>query len=307
MKRLTSFFAAALVTTAFAAPAFAASPDIYVVNFRNAQDNNSARLDGELSTALAIAGVNAEEVVIDTSTAAKWEKGAHEAFDRDIVPVFNQWVGLPGLMPNSSQCGPCWPLIVTYTLMRESSKPYGFELFLFIAHCFVIAHFISGSRKAVRDLFMKKYTRIAFASLALTLGLGSVTQAYQIAPPDVYVVMFRADYCAPCKVVEPALNEALSNLADPRIEYVHIDVGAGNGERNAHTVFDRGIVPQYNMWLGVTGFAAIIDGDTKQTLGCVNMTYDAGSMAMHIRNLQGAAQQNQATFDLTCPAANRPL
>jgi hypothetical protein len=43
-----------------------------------------------------MAGVNAEEVIIDTSTAAKWEKGAHEAFDRDIVPVFNKWVGLPG-------------------------------------------------------------------------------------------------------------------------------------------------------------------------------------------------------------------
>ncbi len=96
MKRLSSIFAAALVTTAFAAPSFAASPDIYVVNFRNAQDTNSSRLDGELSTALAIAGVNAEEVIIDTSTAAKWEKGAHDAFDRDIVPVFNQWVGLPG-------------------------------------------------------------------------------------------------------------------------------------------------------------------------------------------------------------------
>jgi len=96
MKLFTTFAAAALLSTAFAAPAFAASPDIYVVNFRNAEDNNSARLDGHLSTALAISGVNAEEVVIDTSTAAKWEKGAHEAFDRDIVPVFNQWVGLPG-------------------------------------------------------------------------------------------------------------------------------------------------------------------------------------------------------------------
>jgi len=154
---------------------------------------------------------------------------------------------------------------------------------------------------------MNRYVKTAFAALALTLGLGSATQAYQIATPDVYVVMFRADYCAPCKVVEPALDQALNNLADPRIEYVHIDIGGGNGERNAHLVFDRGIVPQYNMWLGVTGFAAIIDGDTKQTLGCVNMTYDAGSMAMHIRNLQNAAQQNQASFDLTCPEANRPV
>lgn len=96
MKLLTSILAAAVVTTAFAAPAFAASPDVYVVNFRNAQDNNSARLDGQLAAALAVSGVNAEEVVIDTTTAAKWEKGAHEAFDRDIVPIFNKWVGLPG-------------------------------------------------------------------------------------------------------------------------------------------------------------------------------------------------------------------
>lgn len=154
---------------------------------------------------------------------------------------------------------------------------------------------------------MKNFVKSSFAALALTLGFGSAAQAYQAATPDVYVVMFRADYCAPCKIVEPALSQALNSLADPRIEYVHIDIGAGNGERNAHLVFDRGLVQQYNMWLGITGFAAIVDGDTKQTLGCVNMTYDAGSMAMHIRNLQGAAQQNQPSFDLTCPEPNNPV
>lgn len=118
---------------------------------------------------------------------------------------------------------------------------------------------------------MKKHVKTSLAALALTLGLSSFTQAYQTATPDVYVVMFRADYCAPCKIVEPALNNALNTLADPRIEYVHIDIGAGNGEKNAHTVFDRGLVQQYNMWLGVTGFAAIIDGDTKQTLSLIHI------------------------------------
>lgn len=154
---------------------------------------------------------------------------------------------------------------------------------------------------------MKKYITTSIAALGLALGMGSLANAYQTATPDVYVVMFRADYCAPCKVVEPALGQALSSLRDPRIEYVHIDIGAGNGERNAHTVFDRGLVQQYNMWLGVTGFAAIIDGDTKQTLGCVNMQYDASSIAMHIRGLQTIAQQNLPNFDLTCPEANRPV
>ena len=94
MKKLTALFSGLAVTAALGSSAFAA--DVYVVNFRNAKDANSQQLDRQLSSALAISGVNAEEVVIDTSTAAKWEKGAHEAFDRDIVPVFNKWVGLPG-------------------------------------------------------------------------------------------------------------------------------------------------------------------------------------------------------------------
>ncbi len=154
---------------------------------------------------------------------------------------------------------------------------------------------------------MKNFIKIAIAALGATFGSSSIANGYQAATPDVYVVMFRADYCAPCKIVEPALSQALTNLSDPRIEYVHIDIGAGNGEANAHTVFDRGLVQQYNMWLGVTGFAAIIDGDTKQTLGCVNMQYDAGSMAMHIRNLQNIAQRNEPSIDFTCPASNAPV
>ena len=94
MKKLTALLAGFAMTAAFGANAFAA--DVYVVNFRNAKDVKSQQLDAQLASALAISGVQAEEVVIDTTTAAKWEKGAHEAFDRDIVPVFNKWVGLPG-------------------------------------------------------------------------------------------------------------------------------------------------------------------------------------------------------------------
>jgi len=96
MKKLNSVLGAFLLTTAFGVSAHASNPDVYVVNFRNNADAKSQQLDQALPSAVAMAGVNAEEVVIDTSNAAKWEKGAHEAFDRDIVPVFNQWVGLPG-------------------------------------------------------------------------------------------------------------------------------------------------------------------------------------------------------------------
>ncbi|MEM7730771.1 MAG: hypothetical protein AAF311_16165 [Pseudomonadota bacterium] len=87
----------ALFSLAIAAPAFA-SPDLYLVNFRHADDAKSQRLAGQLPDVVRMAEVRAEEVVIDTTTAAKWEKAAHDAFNKDIVPVFNKWVGLPGFV-----------------------------------------------------------------------------------------------------------------------------------------------------------------------------------------------------------------
>ncbi len=123
-----------------------------------------------------------------------------------------------------------------------------------------------------------------------------------------YVVMFRADWCGPCKIVEPKLSQAQNNLRDPGIEFITVDITTPErSERGAHKVFDRNIVAQYNQWYGVTGFAAIIDADTKNTLGCINMMYDAQSMASHIRNLKTYALANQSTIDITCPAPNNTM
>ena len=146
-------------------------------------------------------------------------------------------------------------------------------------------------------------------TLAVTFACAVASPALAQTPsPDLYVVMYRADWCPPCKIVEPAIDQALATLRDPAIEYVEIDISTpGLGERGAHAAFDRQIVPQYNKWLGLTGFAAIIDATNKQTLGCVNMLYDADSMATHIRNLKTYAVRDQTSLDLTCPEANNPV
>lgn len=136
-------------------------------------------------------------------------------------------------------------------------------------------------------------------------GVSSTANSAAYGQPDMYVVMFRADWCAPCKVVEPNLQQARRLLSDNKIEYLNIDISNPVlSEAGAHRAFDRNIVPQYNKWLGVTGFAAIIDADTKRTLGCVNISYDSNSMAMHIRNLKTFAVANRTSNDATCPAAN---
>lgn len=97
MKKLVVSLGTLAGLAALSAPSLASSVnyDAYVVNFRNSKNAQSQMLDQKLASVLPHTA-NVEEVIIDTSTAAKWEKGAHEAFDRDIVPVFNKWVGLPG-------------------------------------------------------------------------------------------------------------------------------------------------------------------------------------------------------------------
>lgn len=143
------------------------------------------------------------------------------------------------------------------------------------------------------------------ASMIGIIGLMSTGIAHANSDKDLYVVMFRADWCGPCKIVEPKLDTALRTLGDPSIEYVTIDItDPARSEISAHRAFDREIVPQYNSWMGVTGFAAIIDADTKQTLGCVNMVYDEASMAMHIKNLKTYAVSNQSVQEVLCPEPN---
>ncbi len=139
-------------------------------------------------------------------------------------------------------------------------------------------------------------------SVLTIIGLGTSFAAKAQQRPDMYVVMFRADWCAPCKVVEPNLQQALTMLDDPSIQYINIDITDSlRSERSAHLAFDAAISSQYNQWYGLTGFAAIIDADTKNTLGCVTLIYDADTMARHIKNLKSYALANRTNFDITCP------
>lgn len=144
------------------------------------------------------------------------------------------------------------------------------------------------------------------ASAIIGLGiLGASVPALATTTPELYVVMFRADWCGPCKIVEPKLDTALRQLGDPSIEYITIDITTPQrSEISAHLAFDREIVPQYNGWMGVTGFAAIIDADTKQTLGCINMVYEGSAMQMHIKNLKTYAVTNQSVPEIMCPEPN---
>jgi len=155
-----------------------------------------------------------------------------------------------------------------------------------------------------KSIIMMKFFKLLGAMTFVMFGSTITANAQQ--RPDMYVVMFRADWCAPCKIVEPNLDRALKILDDPGIQFINIDITDNfRSERSAHLAFDAAIVKQYNQWYGTTGFAAMIDADTKNTLGCVNMLYDVGAMVAHIKNSKSYALTNKPSFDITCPGPTR--
>lgn len=147
---------------------------------------------------------------------------------------------------------------------------------------------------------MRKFTALlgaAFLSLTATSAFA--------ADADVYVVKFKSNDCGTCAVIDNQLNSALNMVGSQRVEEVVIDSSdALKWEVSAHTAFDRNVVSQFNQWVGLTGFAAIVDAKTQRTLGCVNANSDTYKTANFIK--QAARMPNDRNVanrasEFTCP------
>jgi len=89
------------------------------------------------------------------------------------------------------------------------------------------------------------------------------------------------------------------------------DIYVVNFRNAAHEAFDRDIVPVFNKWVGLPGFAAVVDAKSKRVIGCVNSTFDANEMASEIRKMASRAQGSAflsnasvSTKTTRCPAAH---
>lgn len=127
------------------------------------------------------------------------------------------------------------------------------------------------------------------------------------ATPDVYVIKFRADDCQTCSTMENNLNSAMAMVNSASVEEVTIDsTNALQWEKSAHTAFDRNVVPQFNKWVGKTGFIAVVDAKTNRTLGCVSSKDSEYKMANFIKSaarLPGDHQVSNKSSQFRCPVA----
>jgi len=131
---------------------------------------------------------------------------------------------------------------------------------------------------------MKKFTAI----LGTAVLCAMTTTASAAERPDVYVVKFRADNCVTCNIMEDQLDQAMSMVRSSKVELVAIDSSTGlKWEISAHKAFDRDFVPQFNDWVGLTGFVAVIDRQSRRTVGCVSDKQDKYKMANLIKSAVG--------------------
>lgn len=148
---------------------------------------------------------------------------------------------------------------------------------------------------------MKKLSAI-LGAVALSFGFAANANA----GADVYVVKFRADWCGPCKVLEPQIDQALSTLNDETVELVNLDISSSQDwDRSIDKSFQKDIVPLFNKYAGLTGFAVIVDAKTRTPVGCINKRHDAYTMASAISSAKHSALNGSGEF--ACPPAhNKP-
>ena len=143
-------------------------------------------------------------------------------------------------------------------------------------------------------------------SALLGAAIVSMTAANAYASDaDVYVVKFRSNDCQTCAVMESQVATALNMVRSAKVEEVTIDSSnALKWEVSAHTAFDHNIVPQFNKWVGLTGFTAVVDAKTQRTLGCFNDRTDVYKSTNFIKKAAGLPYDRAIAnrpSEFTCP------
>lgn len=113
-----------------------------------------------------------------------------------------------------------------------------------------------------------KLLRSAFtaaASLAFTAGL---LHAAEPAEPEVLGVMFYADTCGSCKVLDPKIEAVKSSFLTKPVLFVKLD-HSNDGTKNQSALLagSLGLGEVYKAQEKASGFMLIVNADSKKVLG----------------------------------------
>lgn len=128
----------------------------------------------------------------------------------------------------------------------------------------------------------------------------------------VNVVLFRADWCANCHILEPVLEQAMEQIGDTPVELVVLDfTNAQKWDQAIEVALDHNVVKVYNAYAGLTGLVVMTVASTGERIDCFNRTFSAPAMVHAMKQAVSRAQSAPAGQPLSasafCPPGRTPL
>ncbi|PHS29566.1 MAG: hypothetical protein COA85_00295 [Robiginitomaculum sp.] len=155
-------------------------------------------------------------------------------------------------------------------------------------------------------------TLLLFFVLNPVIGVAKDTAARNQEQPVIRAVLFRADWCSNCHILEPILEKAMAQTTDVPVELVTLDfTNAAKWDQSIEVALDHDVVGIYNAYAGITGLVVLTSVDTGERIDCFNRTFTASTMVHAMKQAvaavqslpQGHRDQNSAF----CPPGRAPL
>jgi len=100
--------------------------------------------------------------------------------------------------------------------------------------------------------------------------------------PEVIGVLFYADWCGSCKVLDPAIEKARgkSDLDNNPILFVRLDLTNATTRHQSELMAQTlGMGDFYEKNAGKTGFMLLVDADTKEVISTLTKAVDANEIS----------------------------
>ena len=130
--------------------------------------------------------------------------------------------------------------------------------------------------------------RLLLPALALGLLVSALPALAADAPaddePKVLALVFAADWCGACKVLDPKLQAVKPGLADLPVELVMLDLTDADARAaSAATARRGGYSAVYDAHAGKTGFVLLVDASSKEVLDRIVHTDTEAEMRQKVR------------------------
>lgn len=128
--------------------------------------------------------------------------------------------------------------------------------------------------------------KIKAVLLSFVLVLISPLALATDATPKVYSVLFYADWCGSCKVLDPAIEKARgqSDLDNAPVLFVRLDLTDATKRHQAQLMAHAlGLGEFYKKNAGSTGFMLLINAETKTVISRITKVSDAKEITSKIK------------------------